>query len=575
MRPVLAPLDHAVERGLSRLAAHAPLALGLIALLAAVLLIPGQAQMPLTDRDEARYVLASKQMLESGDFIEPMNLDQPRWKKPAGIYWLQDAAAMLTGHGDGTAPIWAWRLPSSLGILAASLLAVWAFRPLIGARAALWSGLATLGSVVTVLEGHIAKTDAALLAFTILALGALIRSLNGPVRFGPAQIGFWLALSAGVLIKGPVIAIPLGGLLLWLVIFGRSLMPLRKLAPGKGLILFALLTLPWFIAIAVVTDGAFYAEAVGRDLLGKVGQAAEGHVGPPGYYLITGWIAFWPWAALALLALPYAWTHRKEPALRLIAGWIIPTWLVFEAATTKLPHYTMAVLPALGALIGLWMGQADGPRRPHIVLRLLAVVLFALGALVVAGVTALPPIHYEARVAPVPLLAGVVGLGLSVIAAAALWRHRPHAFAALGLMALAATLPPLTAVTLPGLPTLFLSPRMAALDARFDACTDEPLLSAGYAEASLGVIAGTDTRFVTPEEAADHLTNGPDGTRVFVRLGEGRRAVTETALREMTRAPIERLGTVRGINYNLGARPADYALFARMGDPVLTPCLKD
>jgi 4-amino-4-deoxy-L-arabinose transferase-like glycosyltransferase len=74
-------------------------------------------------------------MLATGDFIEPRNLDEPRWKKPIGIYWLQSAAAALSGQG-AEAPLWVWRLPSALGILAAALLTLWAVRPLVGPGAA-------------------------------------------------------------------------------------------------------------------------------------------------------------------------------------------------------------------------------------------------------------------------------------------------------------------------------------------------------------------------------------------------------------------------------------------------------
>ena len=44
------------------------------------------------DRDEPRYAQASKQMLESGDFVDIRFQNEARHKKPVGIYWLQSAA---------------------------------------------------------------------------------------------------------------------------------------------------------------------------------------------------------------------------------------------------------------------------------------------------------------------------------------------------------------------------------------------------------------------------------------------------------------------------------------------------
>ena len=64
-----------------------------IVLVVAALLniLPGFFAIPPTDRDEARFAQATKQMLESGDFIDIRFQETTRYKKPVGIYWLQAA----------------------------------------------------------------------------------------------------------------------------------------------------------------------------------------------------------------------------------------------------------------------------------------------------------------------------------------------------------------------------------------------------------------------------------------------------------------------------------------------------
>src|SRR5260370_37573342 len=54
-----------------------------------VLLLPGFFDIPPIDRDEARFAQATKQMVESGDFVDIRFQDDVRYKKPVGIYWLQ------------------------------------------------------------------------------------------------------------------------------------------------------------------------------------------------------------------------------------------------------------------------------------------------------------------------------------------------------------------------------------------------------------------------------------------------------------------------------------------------------
>ena len=63
----------------------------------AVLVVGGAArlpagavlQIPPVDRDEARFAQATKQMMETGDYVDIRFQDEVRYKKPVGIYWLQ------------------------------------------------------------------------------------------------------------------------------------------------------------------------------------------------------------------------------------------------------------------------------------------------------------------------------------------------------------------------------------------------------------------------------------------------------------------------------------------------------
>ena len=65
-----------------------------------LLWLPGFFTLPPSDRDESRFAQATKQMLQTSDFVRIMNGTAPRNLKPIGIYWLQApfaAAARATG----------------------------------------------------------------------------------------------------------------------------------------------------------------------------------------------------------------------------------------------------------------------------------------------------------------------------------------------------------------------------------------------------------------------------------------------------------------------------------------------
>src|SRR5579864_821275 len=86
-----------------------------------LLYLPGIAAIPPLDRDEARFAQATRQMLETGDFLRIRFQDEARNRKPAGIYWLQAAAVGAFSTPASTA-IWPYRLPSLVGGIAAALL---------------------------------------------------------------------------------------------------------------------------------------------------------------------------------------------------------------------------------------------------------------------------------------------------------------------------------------------------------------------------------------------------------------------------------------------------------------------
>ena len=173
-------------------------------------------------------------------------------------------------------------------------------------------------------------------------------------------LAFWLGLAVGILVKGPMVPlfVALPALFLsWKARSARWLLPLR---PWAGLALTALIVAPWFVAITVKSGGAFYAEAVGKDMLGKVGGAAERHWGPPGTYTIAFFATFWPGAAFAAMSLPLAWRKRRTDAIAFLIATILPAWIMFEAVPTKLPHYVLPLMPWIAVLTILAPEFADG-----------------------------------------------------------------------------------------------------------------------------------------------------------------------------------------------------------------------
>src|SRR6185295_6829386 len=90
-----------------------------LVLLCAIAWLPGFFTLPPLDRDESRFAQATKQMLETRDFVDINLGNGPRYEKPVGIYWLQAASTAVLGGGVRNR-IWPYRVPSLLGALAAA-----------------------------------------------------------------------------------------------------------------------------------------------------------------------------------------------------------------------------------------------------------------------------------------------------------------------------------------------------------------------------------------------------------------------------------------------------------------------
>lgn len=323
---------------------------------------PGVFCIPAMDRDESRFAQASKQMLETDDYISIKFQNEYRNKKPAGIYWLQAAATAAVSTAEAH-KIWSYRIPSWIGVSLASLATFWCGTLLMSRRAAMIGAALTGSTILATTEAHIAKTDGVLLLVTTLALTALASLYTGKGHPRLAALMFWGTLALGVLIKGPVTPLVAGltivALYFWL---GRKADWLKPLGHWSGPLLCIALVGPWLIAIQIMTHGQFANGALGEDLYNKISGGSEGHSGFAGFHLLNLPIMFFPATLLLVPAISQSMCALWRPgavrddtslqAMRFLLAWSIPTWIFFEILPTKLSHYVLPAYPALGLLCG-------------------------------------------------------------------------------------------------------------------------------------------------------------------------------------------------------------------------------
>ena len=504
----------------------------IIGALAALAAFAGVFTLPVTDRDEGRYVQATAQMLETGDFVRINVLDEPRNKKPVGIHWMQAAVVGLVSSAEAR-EVWAYRLPSVIGAILAALACFWAGTRLMSREAA-FAGAALFAVTVSLgFEAGIAKTDAMLAGLTTLSMAALANLRAGGAGWKTALI-FWIAMGFGILVKGPVTPMVAGLTVIVLALWERKfawLMPLMRFWPGP--ILMIAIVLPWLISVQIATEGAFLREALGDDLGGKVTSGDEGHGGPPGYHLFALFLMFFP-AVLFLFpgAARVVGAARREDeagrAARFLIAWIIPSWLVFEIMPTKLPHYTLPLYPALALAAGWgiveWTKSKAWERWAGWGLFALAGAIFAIGlpgAAAFYGSNATPDVfrlaentgflpNYQLGLDP-GVLAGVLAVGalFAGLLGASLFAHARRAVWAATALAVLAGLGwhvMARGVAAPSAYALRLSDQVAALREYSETITgvapEEIVTVTSFKETSLVFLLGSDTvQGDTTEEA--------------------------------------------------------------------------
>ena len=533
----------------------------LLAALCLVLYLPGIASIPPLDRDEARFAQATRQMLETGDFLRIRFQDEARNKKPAGIYWLQAASVAAFSTPESSA-IWPYRLPSVAGALIAALL-VFAIGSALFVRNAEESAprlpvfvaaVLFAGALGIVAEAHIAKTDAALLAAVVAGQGTLglvyVRARTGRPTIPSLAVMFWIAETAALLLKGPPAAALVILTVLTLSIADRDWRWLRGLYPLAGIIFMAVAITPWLVAIERATEGQFLADSLGQDLWAKLIGAQESHGAPPFSYLLMSIATFWPGSVMLVPALVHAWRHHQAPVERFLLAWLVPAWIVLELLPTKLPHYVLPLYPALALLAGAALVEGARAAAPRW-LRYADVASKALWGLVtiaLAGALVVLPFRFGDHLSIAGLIGAIALLGLM---AALLYRWpRPPLVAAILVGLSAAFILPAGSAVLPGLDRLWLSRAAANLVAHHPAGAGAPLVAIGYGEPSLVFLLGGHIRLMPPSAAAEVLASGGSA------LVSNRQ---EPAFRQILSAHglnPHPLGTVAGFDYSNGQRMA-------------------
>ncbi len=377
---------------------------GRVILAAVIICLALIALMPVNmfwDQDEAYYARSAIEMSETGDWIVPRYNGEVFAHKPPFIYWMMALGMKVFGENELGA-----RLISAPMTALAGIFLFLIGRRMFDARTGLWSMLIYPSMLLVAYLGTTAMLDAALIAFTLVAMWAYVERVYTGRRTLALGLVFGVAIGLSMLTKGPAgpaVVIPA-------VAISWLLMRADERPSFAAMVWFAIcaiggfaMFLAWAIPANNLSGGEMLSSGVGVHIIGRALSPMEGHGGSGlwGYlatlpvYIpvvligISPWIMQFPAAAAPFVSSMPAW--RRERIILL--SWAIPGFVLFSFAATKLPHYIVPIFPPLALMIGLYLTQVRGSERRSLE-RLGAWIYLVSTLALAAGVLVLGYFHF-------------------------------------------------------------------------------------------------------------------------------------------------------------------------------------
>lgn len=348
--------------------------------------------------DEGRYAEIPREMVTTGDWLTPHLNGVLYFEKPALQYWATAAAYDMFGQHEWTARLW----PALTGF-AGLLLVGFTGLELFGRRAGLYGALILASSFLYVGIGHINTLDMGVTFFMALSLcGLLLAQRPGasPRQNRNWMLVTWAAMGFSMLSKGLIGIVLPGAVLVLYTLIERDWRLWRRLHLGKGLLLFAVIALPWFVAVSLRNPDFFHFFFIHEHFERFLTKEAH-RVQPWYFFFVILFAGMLPWSLTMLGALRHAWRADGATAAfkpqRLLLIWSVFIFVFFSISDSKLPSYILPIFPSLALLIGAYLTRLRD--------KTIAWQLWPIAVLALAGLIAAPQaIRTEHNPLDVPLL---------------------------------------------------------------------------------------------------------------------------------------------------------------------------
>ncbi len=345
----------------------------------------GLAYFGLLGADEPRYAQVAREMLARHDWITPTLGGKPWLEKPPLYYWQTMMAYGVFGVSD-----WAARLASAADatvMVVAVYLFLRRFRPSVQYAGFQLDGALMAASASGVIGfSRAASMDMPLAAtFTISMLAWYVWYESASKRYLALS---YIFLGLATLAKGPVAPFLAMAIVLIFSVAKGDYRLVARTCWMPGIALFALTTLPWYVAVQL-KNPEFFRVFILEHNLGRFGKDLYHHTQPFWYYVPVVLLGLVPWTmfvSTALLESLRAWWREKREGLQSEDAWsaFLVIWLLlplafFSLSASKLPGYILPAIPAGTLLLAEYVRRhAVDDDRPAFLLMVAHAVVASL-----------------------------------------------------------------------------------------------------------------------------------------------------------------------------------------------------
>lgn len=313
---------------------------------------------PLMLPDEGRYIGVAWEMLHSGNWLTPMLDGLPFFHKPPLFYWITAASLEVFGLHEG-----AGRAASVVGAcMAASSLFLFARRWAgeAAARASLWL-LVTMPLFFCAAQyANLDMLVAGCITATVLLFAHAVLAAERGLPHRGALAAAYFAAALGLLAKGLIGGVlPVLVALIWLVALRRPRALLMLVWP-PGLLLFAVVAAPWFVAMQWrFPDFLDYFFVVQH--FKRFAESGFNNARPFWFYPVVIAVLCLPWfVGVSRIWRRAFWRDPERAPLR----WLMLIWFIvvvgfFSLPNSKLVGYVLPAVPPLAFLIAEGFGQLE------------------------------------------------------------------------------------------------------------------------------------------------------------------------------------------------------------------------